>query len=412
LNVTVVGAGNLGHVFAGQLGARCDVKISVLSRKADSIAESMMKSGVTVCRQSPKKGVSDEFVTGKVHRVSSNAKDVIPDADMVIVTVPSHARLTVLNQIAPHLNSQKPVFLGAMPGLGGFDWIADHVCRRYSLPKLTIFSIKDVPYMATQTVPGKSVTNLGPKTTLFLAVNNSKDSMEMRACAHLITKLCDNTPCVLLDSFVTIALTPGNPIMHPSIMYGMFGPYSQWDGKPLAQPPLFYEEVGELSSYFLTKADHEVQLIKLAVAKATNVDLTAVWPLRANLKHVYGDLVGDNRNLMLAMRTNRAYERIRTPLKKDISGGFVPDLEHRFFREDVPFGLVILRDIADIVNVKTPMIDELIEWSQGLMQKSYLVEGKLKGRDMFETGAPSQYNIFKVQDLVFGHLRGKSQAKL
>jgi hypothetical protein len=110
---------------------------------------------------------------------------------------------------------------------------------------------------------------------------------------------------------------------------------------------------------------------------------------------------------MLAMRTNRAYATIRTPLKQvetkgDVKGGFVPDVEHRFFQEDVPFGLVILRDIADIMKVKTPFIDEILLWCQGLMGKEYLVAatGKLNGRDMKETGAATVYGARAITDLV------------
>lgn len=70
-------------------------------------------------------------------------------------------------------------------------------------------------------------------------------------------------PITIMPHFLAITLTPGNPIMHPAIMYGMFGPKSQWDRKPLKEKPLFYEEVSELSSYFLQRLDDEVQEVRL-----------------------------------------------------------------------------------------------------------------------------------------------------
>jgi len=36
------------------------------------------------------------------------------------------------------------------------------------------------------------------------------------------------------------------------------------------------------------------------------------------------------------------------------------NLKARFFWEDVPFGLVILKDIGNLVGVKTPNIDRMI----------------------------------------------------
>lgn len=43
---------------------------------------------------------------------------------MVIITVPAHIRPDLLKKIAPHLPSHKTVFVGAIPGFCGFDWLA------------------------------------------------------------------------------------------------------------------------------------------------------------------------------------------------------------------------------------------------------------------------------------------------
>lgn len=116
----------------------------------------------------------------------------------------------------------------------------------------------------------------------------------------------------------------------------------------------------------------------------------------------------DNSTLLRAIRSNRAYQTIRIPLRavyldeqgdpasatgfstnsptsfspEDLSPevehvspravgpvgvrniGFVPDVDHRFFQEDVPFVLVVLRDIAEMIGVATPIIDEIILWAQ------------------------------------------------
>jgi len=403
LNVVLVGAGNLAHVLAGHLGARGDVNIRVLSRKASEIAEHMTKEGIKVKVQSRTPQEPDTYVTGRCQRVSSNPADVIPGADFIIMTTPSHARAKMVKAIVPHVDKDHPVFFGVMPGMGGFDWIARKICQDHSINNIILWAIKDVPFMSAFTVPGKSVTNLGPKTGLYLAMANYPEATE--ACAHVLFEMT-KIPIIKMSSYMVITLTPGNPIMHPSIMYGSYGPHSQWDGKPLPEKPLFYEDVSELSSYFLMRCDAEVQAIKNAINKLTGVDLTPVWPLRENLKKVYGDIVKDNRTLMLAMRTNRAYATIRTPLKQ-VASGFTVDSDHRFFQEDVPFGLVILRDLADMVGVKTPYIDEILLWCQGLMGKEYLVNGKLNGKDMKETGAASVWGAKNIHDIVAQVKRSK-----
>ena len=63
---------------AADSSARADCLISVLSRKAAQIAEHMTTKGVTVKKQAKSADQKDEFVTGKVFRVSAQAADVIP----------------------------------------------------------------------------------------------------------------------------------------------------------------------------------------------------------------------------------------------------------------------------------------------------------------------------------------------
>jgi len=407
LNVCIVGAGNLCHVLAGQLGARPDVVVTIYSRKAASI-QAASTAGITVKKQAKNKEEKDTFVTGRVAKVSDKAQDVIPEADFIIMTTPSHARRTMTELIVPHVDRKRPVFFGVMPGMGGFDWIARQICKKHGVTNVVLWAIKDVPFMSAWCTPGVSVTNLGPKTNLYLAMASGSSSAQV-TCARILENLT-GIPVVQMSSYMAITLTPGNPIMHPSIMYGSYGPHSQWDGKPLPEKPLFYEQVSELSSYFLSRCDAEVQAIKNAITAATGADLEAVWPLRENLKKVYGPIVADNRTLMLAMRTNRAYETIRTPLKQ-VPGGFTVDVDHRFFQEDVPYGLVILRDLADLVEVKTPYIDEILLWCQGLMGKEYLVNGKLQGRHMNETGAATQYGAKTIYDCVPGSSPKKGATK-
>jgi len=45
-----------------------------------------------------------------------------------------------------------------------------------------------------------------------------------------------------------------------------------------------------------------------------------------------------------------------------LEGGVVPNLDSRFFWEDIPYGLCILKDIAEMAQVPTPVIDKMIEF--------------------------------------------------
>jgi hypothetical protein len=66
--------------------------------------------------------------------------------------------------------------------------------------------------------------------------------------------------------------------------------------------------------------------------------------------------------LKTVFNTNIGYSRVPFPMVPvDKSGENVTlNLNARFFWEDVPFGLVILKDIAELIGVKTPHMDKQI----------------------------------------------------
>ena len=64
-------------------------------------------------------------------------------------------------------------------------------------------------------------------------------------------------------------------------------------------------------------------------------------------------------------------------MKETDDHSFVPDFAHRYLTEDVPYGLVVIRGIAEIVQVDTPTIDKLLLWAQEKLGKEYLVGSKL-----------------------------------
>jgi hypothetical protein len=85
---------------------------------------------------------------------------------------------------------------------------------------------------------------------------------------------------------------------------------------------------------------------------------------------------------------------------KKIESGWIPDFSNRYFTEDIPFGLCIYKGIAEILVLETPMIDTIMNWAQKHMDKEYLVDGKLQGKDVPETNAPQRFGITCLEDLI------------
>ncbi|SPP31922.1 hypothetical protein ARAF_1590 [Arsenophonus endosymbiont of Aleurodicus floccissimus] len=87
------------------------------------------------------------------------------DADVIIITTPIHVRDSVLKRIQPALPRNKPVFGCAIPGFGGFDWLAEH--RLGTLPNIVLRGMKDVSHIVFELIRGK-VSNLVALNHIFI----------------------------------------------------------------------------------------------------------------------------------------------------------------------------------------------------------------------------------------------------
>ena len=78
----------------------------------------------------------------------------------------------------------------------------------------------------------------------------------------------------------------------------------------------------------------------------------------------------------------------------------IPDLSSRYFIEDIEFGLCIIKAFAELCNLNTPKLDEVIVWSQNLLNKEYLVDNKLIGKDSKKLLIPQNIGINSKKELI------------
>ena len=128
------------------------------------------------------------------------------------------------------------------------------------------------------------------------------------------------------------------------------------------------------------------------------LQVTSIYDL---LVKFYSHEISDTSSLRSCFCTNAAYQGLKHPMKENINKSFVPDFSHRYLTEDVPYGLVVIRGIAEIVQVGTPTIDKILLWAQEKMGKEYLVGSKLQGKDVPSTRAPQSYGLISL-DAILG----------
>ena len=96
--------------------------------------------------------------------------------------------------------------------------------------------------------------------------------------------------------------------------------------------------------------------------------------------------------------TNSGYDILTFPLTK-VPGGVVPNVESRFFWEDIPYGLCILKNFGDIFGVPMPNTERIIRWHQKFMGVRFLSSDNSL-INMHLTGAPGKYGYTTKDDLV------------
>ena len=260
----------------------------------------------------------------------------------------------------------------------------------------TIASLESLPWACRIAEFGKHVQILGCKQSLGISLVQGKDcSMSFPVVETIQRILGDKPKLEIIQNYIAINLM-AKSMVHPPMMYGKWG---DWDGKPLKDEPLFYQGIDEKQSTLLSTVSDELIATGKELEKLKQgVDMSQVLHIFDWYKTYYSDQITDRSNLMMAMKTNKAYDGLVHPMIKT-DDGFLPNFRYRYTSEDIPFGLVVLKGIAEIACVETPVMDEIIAWGQTQLGKEYIVGSKLVGKDIGSARAPQSFGLRTVDEL-------------
>lgn len=393
--VTICGGGNGAHVAAGYLSSK-GITVNVLTRKPEKWGEEIIVSTANSSWES--KGT----LKGRLHCVSSNPKTVIPQANVILIAAPANAHPDILQRIEPFI--QPGQMLGALFAQGGFDW-AVKKCFKDKLDSLNLlFGLQNIPWICKATKYGHEAKIIGPKQQLYVACY----PVEKKKQAAILMEALFDIPCETVANFLNLTLTPSNQIIHPGRYYGIF---HDWDGKRTytraelekRKGLTLYADMDEFSAEQMAMLDNELQQIKFALLQRfPALDLSDVLPLKDRVIKHYGKDVSDESSLKSVFATNLGYAGCATPLLEVSPGQFHPVVNSRLFWEDIPYGLCILKNMAELLgNFPTPRIDFMIRWHQQFMDVKFLCDdNQLNPQEIWRTGAPDKYGIHNIAELV------------
>ncbi|NDV60033.1 NAD/NADP octopine/nopaline dehydrogenase family protein [Bacteroides sp. 519] len=365
--ICICGGGALGHVIAGYLGSKVNYKVNLLTSKPEKWSNLI---SINDCFEK-------QFL-GQIHCISSNPQDVVENSDVILFCLPGYAIETTLIKIKPWLNSS--MIIGSVVASTGFFFIAHKVLKK----ETSLFGFQRTPFICRIDQYGASANLLGYKKQLCLATLNI-DHPETLITE--VEKMFD-TPTVLAETFLEVSFTNSNPLLHPARLYALFGLNSK--NTIYNSIPGFYSDWNDKSSELLIACDKEFNSIleKLPINKDK---------IPTILEHYNSTNAS---TLTQKIRSIPAFSNIKAPMKH-ASEGFILDINNRYFTEDFPFGILILKSVAEILGIKTPYINQILLWGQQVMDKIYLNDnGDLLKKELMGTGYISSDVFREMMQLV------------
>lgn len=364
MKVCIIGGGNIGTAMAAiiaERGHEVIIKTGKPERWSKNIIYTDSETG--------------DCFSADLNLITDKAEDAA-SADVIFITVPSFSLKNVIEEIKPYIKPETAI--GIIPGTGGVEFILHPLIKE----GFTIFGFDRVPCISRVTEYGKKVS-ASKKKSVRLAAFNCPDKKVL--CNKMFDLL--GVECLELENYLTVTFTPSNPILHTTRLYAMYqgaAPSYSW---PENIP--FYESWDNLSSEMLIKCDNELQGL---CKKIDGLDLTGVIPLTI---HYESPTVEAMTNKISHIP---AFKGISSPMLQQ-DGKYVLDLNSRYFTEDFPYGLCIIKGFAEIFDYAVPNIDKVLKWYQDISGKVYETETGFDGPDLKNTAVPQLYGIKTPEDV-------------
>ncbi|EDO47689.1 predicted protein [Nematostella vectensis] len=397
MKLVVCGGGNGAHALAGVASADPNINVCVFTlSNADRWNESMRKHGFEVAIY--RRGKDTIHMTSKPDLVTKDPQQAIPGSDVIILIMPAFAHAQYLCAIKPYI--EPGMVLVALPSQGGFELEAMQILGKEITNICTIICFESIPWACRYWEYGVFCEILGIKKSLEGAFHRSKVAPKVDPIPTLQLIVGEETVLKVKGHTVGNTLMSVNAYIHSAILYDR---WVDWDGKPLQEAPLFYQGISKRAADLLDDMSNEVLAIAKEITRRfPEVDMSQAIHIHDWYLRCYPDDITDKSTLKTTLQTNVAYRGLMHPMTKT-EGGLVPTFKSRYSTEDIPYGLVVIKGIAELFGVPTPQSDKVLLWMQEKLGKEYLVDGKLQGHDVMETRAPQKYGISKIEELFPGY---------
>jgi len=344
LTAGIVGGGNSAHILVN-LCTRNGLDTIVITRRPDE----WNTDGVSM-RYGNDADVSKRTMYEGGKFVASDDYQLLSTANVIFLCCPVHVQLSLLMQMKPFIHDENTL-IGTVFGQARFDKMVKYVFGG----KQPCFAFIQIPWICRATKYGEKVDNLGDQN-VDIAVSKNVDFAH-KNMGWMKYTYTDKSMHANRVSFEHHWFFPSNIVIHPGICYGRHLIDCRDD--------YFYRNVSPISGACIEQLDAE----RLKVVHVLNER----HKLNVNdhsINQFWTDLWGHKQgaNMFQMIRAEATLSSIKVPVDIQYNA------QHRFFRDDIPFGLCYIKYVADLLDVKTPFIERVIKWAQTVIGVDYLDE--------------------------------------
>lgn len=341
--IAVLGGGNGGFAAAAHLSTLGHTP-QLYNRSKETIAAIQREGGI---RYSGVLSEGEGFATVPV--VTTDLERALDGADLVMVCLPANALAPLADQLATHLDGVRPILLN--PGGTGGALVVRRILREAGCSPL----------------PPVAQTN----TLTYICRKRSDEHVH-------ISSLVENVRCAAVPSSDQPSVIETVRELYPSIQ-----PVSDVLHAGLSNVNAVLHAPGAvLSAAWIEHSDGEFRFYydagtpavanvmadideeRLAIADALALDVDPFPRLFADIGSTT-EAAGKSGSFLRMLRESEPNKSIKAPSSVD----------HRYFHEDFPFGVVPMSALGRYAGVATPVMDSLITIAASLTETDFRTVG-------------------------------------
>ena len=348
LKIAVLGGGNGAFITAADLTLRGHrVKLCELPHLEKNI-EGIVQGKTIELQIVGSPGVKGGFAQLDV--VTTDMKEALSGAEVVLMVLPAFAQKPFAEACVPHLEDGQIVVL--TPGnFGGAIEFSNVLSQKGKGQKVAIAEMECMIYSGFKSAPSVAWVS-GYKKGLRVAAYPARDTeMVMEKLLRVYPDL--RTATNVLET----GLRNLNTVVHAPIVVHNAG----WIEKTKGDFLFYWDGCTPGVAHSAEAVDRE----RLALGERLGFELTPVIDVSLEW---YGHGGAKGKTIYEVLSTNPVYVKDTAP----------PTLQHRFLLEDIPYGMVPMESLGEVLGIPTPVTSAIITLSSELTQ----VDFRSQARDL------------------------------